>query len=147
MALTLALTGGTGFVGSHALSEALRRGHRIRALARKAQGPREGVDWVPGSLTDRAALLKLVEGADVVVHIAGVTNARTPAAFVEGNVLGTAHVRAAAGHRPLVHVSSLAAREPRLSRYGSSKLQGEYIARGSAGPCTIVRPPAVYGPG
>jgi nucleoside-diphosphate-sugar epimerase len=147
MALTLAITGGTGFVGSHSIDEALRRGHHVRALARRPQPPRDGLDWVPGSLEDGPALRHLVDGADVVLHIAGVTNAATPAGFYAGNVAGTAALRAAIGPLPLVHVSSLSAREPRLSAYGASKYQAEGIARGAAGPVTLLRPPGVYGPG
>jgi nucleoside-diphosphate-sugar epimerase len=147
MALTLAVTGGTGFVGRHALATALRRGHQVRALARSAQPPRENLAWVPGSLTDAPALESLVQGADVVLHIAGVTNAPSRTAFEAGNILGTAFLRRAAAARPLVHVSSLSAREPQLSTYGWSKLMGEAVARGSAGPVAIVRPPALYGPG
>lgn len=147
MALTLAITGGTGFVGRHSIEEALRRGHRVRALARRPQPLRDNLEWVPGSLEDLPALRRLVQGADAVLHIAGVTNAATPADFDTGNVAGTAAVRAAIGPLPLVHVSSLAAREPRLSRYGASKRQAEGIARGAFGPVTMVRPPGVYGPG
>lgn len=147
MALTLALTGGTGFVGGHAIAEALRRGHKVRALARKPQPAREGLEWIAGSLSDEAALRTLAAGADVVLHIAGVTNAANLRGFEEGNILGTATLRRAIGARPLVHVSSLSAREPQLSTYGWSKLVGEQIARGAAGPVTILRPPAVYGPG
>lgn len=147
MALTLAITGGTGFVGGHSIAEALRRGHKVRALARRPQPARPGVEWVAGDLSNAAALETLVAGADVVVHIAGVTNAPNRAGFEAGNILGTAFVRRAAGSRPLVHVSSLSAREPQLSTYGWSKLVGELVARGSAGPVAVVRPPAVYGPG
>jgi uncharacterized protein YbjT (DUF2867 family) len=147
MALTLALTGGTGFVGGHTIAEALRRGHKVRALARRPQPPRDRLEWISGSLADEAALHRLAEGADVVLHIAGVTNAANRRGFEQGNVLGTATLRRAIGARPLVHVSSLSAREPQLSTYGWSKLVGEQIARGAAGPVTILRPPAVYGPG
>ncbi len=147
MALTLALTGGTGFVGGHTIAEALRRGHRVRALARSAQPPRDGLEWIAGSLADEAALRRLAAGADAVLHIAGVTNAANRRGFEEGNILGTATLRRAIGTLPLVHVSSLSAREPQLSTYGWSKLVGEQIARGAAGPVTILRPPAVYGPG
>jgi nucleoside-diphosphate-sugar epimerase len=147
MALTLALTGGTGFVGGHTIAEALRRGHSVRALARKPQQPREGLDWIAGDLSSEAALRTLAQGADVVIHIAGVTNAANRKGFEEGNILGTAMLRRAIDALPLVHVSSLSAREPQLSIYGWSKLMGEQIARGAAGPVTVVRPPAVYGPG
>ena len=147
MPLTLAITGGTGFVGHHTLAHAKARGHLVRALTRKPRPPRDGLLWVEGSLADAKALALLADGADAIIHIAGVTNARNRAGFEAGNGLGTAFVRQAAGALPLVVVSSLAAREPQLSHYGASKLQAEHIARGATGPVAIVRPPAVYGPG
>src|SRR5215213_6105802 len=120
--MKLAITGATGFVGGHLLDLALAKGHEIRALARRAQPEREGVTWIDGSLDQPDTLERLVEGADAVIHIAGVINARDAAAFEAGNVTGTAAMLAAAekaGARRFVHVSSLAAREPRLSQYGS----------------------------
>jgi ZF-HD class homeobox domain-containing protein len=51
------------------------------------------------------------------------------------------------GVRRFVHVSSLSAREPQLSNYGRSKERGEAEVRHAALDWTIVRPPAVYGPG
>ena len=147
MALTLAITGGTGFVGKHALAQAVARGHTVRALARKPQPAGHGITWIAGSLETPASLAALVDGADAVIHIAGVTNARSRAEFAAGNAGGTAAMRAVTGKLPFVHVSSLAAREPSLSLYGASKRQAEDVARGVAGPWAMLRPPAVYGPG
>jgi uncharacterized protein YbjT (DUF2867 family) len=53
----------------------------------------------------------------------------------------------AAGIRRFVHVSSLSAREPKLSDYGWSKARSEIVVAASALDWTIVRPPAVFGPG
>lgn len=148
--MLIALTGATGFVGRRALDMALEREHQVRALARRPQEARDGVTWVAGALDDRAALDALVAGADAVVHIAGVVNAPDRAGFAAGNVDGTrAMVEAAAriGVRRFVHVSSLAAREPGLSLYGSSKAQAERVVMEFDLDWTIVRPPAVYGPG
>ena len=49
--------------------------------------------------------------------------------------------------RRFVHISSLAAREPDLSDYGWSKARSERLVAASGLDWTIVRPPAVYGPG
>lgn len=147
MPLTLAITGATGFVGGHVLDAALARGHRVRALARRPQPEREGVTWIAGSLETPDRLEHLVTGADAILHIAGVTNATDRRGFEAGNIFGTAAIRSVAGALPLLHVSSLAAREPGLSIYGETKKLGEDVARGSAGPVAILRPPAVYGPG
>lgn len=145
----LAITGATGFVGQAVLDLATRAGLEVRALARRPQEARVGVEWVQGDLGDERALKRLVGRASVVLHIAGVVNAPDAAGFETGNVVGTLNVVNAAlgaGVNRLVHVSSLSAREPQLSAYGASKLRGEKIVRASSLDWTIVRPPAVYGP-
>ena len=62
---------------------------------------------------------RLCDGADVVVHVAGLIKARKPRDFDAVNVEGARRVaEAAAAAAPhLLLVSSLAAREPRLSHY------------------------------
>ncbi len=145
----LAITGATGFVGSAVLNAALAEGHQVRALARREQAPRAGVEWVRGDLGDTAALAALVAGADAVIHVAGLTNTPDPAEFDVANVTGTANVMAAmkgAGGKRLVFVSSLSARQPELSQYGASKAKAEALVEASGLDWTTVRPPAVYGP-
>lgn len=119
----------------------------------------------PGSIARSGAL----DDADVVFHVAGVTKARTPAAFHAGNVVPTRALLdaiAERGARPrrFVLVSSQAAAGPATApdrpvteddpphpfeAYGASKLAAEAVVREHAGgvPWTIVRPAAVYGPG
>ena len=147
--MTIAITGATGFVGQAVLDQAAAHGLPIRALVRKPQPPRAGVEWVEGDLDETAALNRLVERADAVIHIAGVVNAPDLAGFTAGNVAGTLNVVTAAmlaGTPRFVHVSSLSAREPQLSIYGASKLKGEKVVMASPLDWTVVRPPAVYGP-
>jgi nucleoside-diphosphate-sugar epimerase len=146
----LAVTGGTGFVGHRLIHLALERGHEIQALTRRPQESRPGIDWIEGSLEERDALERLVAESDAVIHVAGVINAPNAAGFEKGNVDGTLAMLAAAtaaGTRRFVHVSSLAAREPKLSQYGSSKARAEELVEGSGLDWVIVRPPGVYGPG
>ncbi len=146
--MILAVTGGTGFVGRRLLRLAAKHGHSVRALARSPQAPCPGVEWVPGDLASLPAAL--FTGADAVIHVGGVINARRSADFTDANVEGTRRVLAAAGLagvRRFVHVSSLAAREPHLSRYGRSKSESETVVGESRLDWSIVRPPAVYGPG
>lgn len=145
----IALTGATGFVGQAMLDEAERRGLAVRALTRRAQGARANVTWIAGDLTSEAALADLVQGADAVVHVAGLTSSPDPAAFTACNVDGTAALIAAAKAAKLkrfVFVSSLSAREPALSAYGASKAEAEKLVEASGLDWTIVRPPGVYGP-
>ena len=144
------MTGATGFVGSEMLNQALAAGHHVTAVTRRAQPPQARLKWVPGSLADRAALDTLVRDADVVIHIAGVVNAPDRDSFEAGNAKGTVALVDAMrrrGIRRLIHVSSLAAREPKLSDYGWSKELAERHVKASGLDWTIVRPPAVYGPG
>jgi nucleoside-diphosphate-sugar epimerase len=148
--MRLAITGGTGFVGAHLLDVALAAGHQVKALTRREQPPRDGLEWIAGDLHDRAALERLVDDADAVIHVAGVISPPTAAGFELGNVAGTLSMLAAAtagGVHRFVHVSSLAAREPRLSLYGASKARAEELVHGSGLDWVIARPPAVYGPG
>ncbi len=146
---TVAITGGTGFVGRAVIDRALDAGYRARALTRRRQNEREGVAWVPGDLGDAAALARLVDGAQQVIHVAGLVSAPDATAFDLANVAGTRAVLDAAiagGAARFVFVSSLSAREPRLSAYGASKAKAEAVVRGSSIDWVIVRPPAVYGP-
>jgi uncharacterized protein YbjT (DUF2867 family) len=147
---TYAVTGGTGFVGSTLITLALEAGHQVRALTRRPQAPRENLVWIEGSLEDHQALASLAHGADAVIHIAGVVNAPDRAGFARGNIDGTlAMVGAAksAGVARFVHVSSLAAREPALSAYGWSKAGAEDVVTASGLDWSMVRPPAIFGPG
>jgi uncharacterized protein YbjT (DUF2867 family) len=146
---TLAVTGGTGFVGKHLLRLALSDGYEVRALTRGWKPPENEVSWVDGSLERSESLLKLCTGADAVIHIAGLING-SKAEFEAVNAGGTANLVDAArkaGIRRFIHISSLAAREPELSNYGWSKARSERIVAASGLEWTIIRPPAVYGPG
>jgi uncharacterized protein YbjT (DUF2867 family) len=150
MTPTLAMTGATGFVGGAAMRHAVAAGWRVRALTRRAQPERDGVTWIAGALADTDSLAEMMSGADAVLHIAGVVNVPTRAAFEAGNRAATANVVEAArgaGVTRFVHVSSLAAREPGLSDYGWSKERAEAVVQDSGLDWTIVRPPAVFGPG
>ncbi|MBV8229445.1 MAG: NAD(P)H-binding protein, partial [Planctomycetaceae bacterium] len=71
---TIFITGATGLVGSHAAEEALRRGHRVRALVRASSDTRRldqwGVEQVQGDLADPEALRRGVAGAEWVFNCA-----------------------------------------------------------------------------
>lgn len=156
-AVTVALTGGTGFIGRAIIRRLLREGMGIRALVRPASlascFQADGLTWIQGQLGDAESLRRLVEGAAAVIHCAGSVRGGCFADFAPANVAGVEMVvraaRASAATRRFLLISSLAAREPRLSDYAASKRRGEEILRAAGRDMewTILRPPAVYGPG
>ena len=150
----VALTGATGFIGGHLAAALHREGYAVRALARspKPKLGGTGVHIVQGSLDDEASLADLLRGVDSVVHAAGVLQAPCQAAYRQVNVNGTACLARLAAERDARHfllISSIAARQPRLSRYAESKAMAEaaVLRFSDRLALTIVRPPAVYGPG
>ena len=147
--MIVALTGATGFVGHAVRAAAARNAIELRALTRREQRPLPGVTWIEGSLSDPSSLARLVEGADSVLHVAGLTNTPDPREFERANVDGTVRLIDAAragGVARFVFTSSLSAREPSLSQYGASKARAEGFVETSGLDWTIVRPPGVYGP-
>ena len=149
---TIAVTGGSGFVGGHLLQQLLQSGYRVRALKHRADIPQhENLEVVSGSLSDPASLSKLVENADCVIHCGGAVAARSADGFFKANERGTANLIKATeqgGVQRFLYLSSMAAREPALSPYAASKRAGEDNLKTSSIPSwDIVRPPAIYGPG
>ncbi|MGH6932369.1 MAG: NAD-dependent epimerase/dehydratase family protein [Dongiaceae bacterium] len=157
MQKTAAITGATGFVGSHAVRRLIEAGWRVRLLSRRLpihpNLPDASLEVVIGDLDDPRALRSLVRDADAVVHVAGLIKGRTRAEIFETNVTGTqrlAEIATSQQTKPrFVLISSIAAREPSLSDYAASKNAGESALAANAADMswTILRPPAVYGPG
>lgn len=107
------VTGATGFVGGHLCERLVRTGANVRALARVESDttrlPRE-VEVVRGDLEDHPSLSGLMEGRDVVFHLAA---ARSPGTYGhtgrrETDVEGTASLAelAAEGRARFVFASS-----------------------------------------
>lgn len=165
------VTGGAGFIGSHLIEALVARGDEVVCVERPGASPRWIAD-LPVTLEtcgihSVAALSAALDGADVVYHLAGLTEARSPEDFYLINTQGTeCLLQAAATHGAraphVVLLSSLAAIGPcrngellgpdtlplPLSHYGHSKLLAECLMHAYADrvPGTIVRLSSVYGP-
>jgi nucleoside-diphosphate-sugar epimerase len=166
--LRVAVTGGTGFVGRHLIGALVERGDDVAALVRspaKAEAlSASGCRLVEGGLEDAAARRTLLSGAEVVYHVAGLVSAPSLSELQRVNRDATALLArdaAEAGVSRFLLVSSLAVTGPAprgrsldessgpgpVTQYGRSKQEGEAAVRASGVPLTVVRPPAVYGPG
>jgi dihydroflavonol-4-reductase len=122
--MRVALTGGTGYVGTFATKALLDAGHRPRLLVRDRAKlatklaaldiDASILDVVVGDMTDRAAVERLAAGCDAAIHAAAsveVLNRGDAKRTIETNVGGTRNVveaALAAGCDPVVHVSSVA---------------------------------------
>jgi nucleoside-diphosphate-sugar epimerase len=157
MSRTIALTGATGFIGSYLAQRLGDAGWKIKALARpgSARNRLAGSDiqWIEGHLENLDSLRHLVRNVDCIVHCAGTVRGASEKHFNQVNVEGVARlVHAASEQHPLPRfllISSLAAREPHLSPYASSKRQGEETLAAATAQMiwAAFRPSAVYGPG
>src|SRR5436309_87961 len=115
------VTGGAGFIGSHLIEALVARGDEVVCVERPGAPRRwlEGLDltYRDSGLDNERTLGAAFTGADVVFHLAGLTEARAPRDFYAVNTEGTARVlRAAAAHNGraprVVLMSSLAALRP-----------------------------------
>lgn len=153
----VAVTGATGFIGQQLCTRLLDTGRSVKALVRSpvaAQHLQEaGIELVTGDLADREALADLLADCDAVVHCAASVRGASQAAFDRTNVDGTAQLITAtkeiAPAARFIMLSSMAALEPDLSWYASSKFKAEQVLVSDAGELnwTALRPAAVYGPG
>jgi 2-alkyl-3-oxoalkanoate reductase len=152
----VAITGASGFVGRRLAPVLAAAGWQVRMLLRRDPVVSEWRDFSPqivaGDLRDAVALEQLVDGAAAVIHVAGLIKAARRHEFYAVNhdcaaMLAKVTARVApAAH--FVHLSTIGAREPKLSDYTGSKRAGEDAVREILGSrVTVVRPPAVYGPG
>lgn len=153
MSAAVAVTGAAGFVGQALVTRLLAEGRRVRALIHRTPLPirDNALESVRGGLDDEAALARLLEGSEAVVHVAGVVRGRDARDFLPVNAEGVARLarvaRAQTVPPRVILISSLAAREPHLSHYAASKREGEARLAASGLDHAILRPPALYGPG
>jgi UDP-glucose 4-epimerase len=97
--LTVAVTGGAGFIGSNLVDALVAAGHRVSVIDTRSPH-RPDVVGVRADITDLDSLTAALHGHDVVFHLAAVSNINValaqPVATAEINTVGTACVWEAA---------------------------------------------------
>ncbi|MFI9808613.1 NAD-dependent epimerase/dehydratase family protein [Streptomyces sp. NPDC052301] len=156
---TVAVTGASGFCGSHVAATAAARGADVLCVGRRPGPVGRHRAW------DAAREVPDLSGADVVVHCAAAVGDPVPGSGAEAamravNVDGTARLLRAAAGRPVVWVSSASVYAPgpgralitedhpvrgQLNAYGRTKAAGEALALAAG--AVVLRPRAVYGAG
>ena len=145
--MRVAITGATGFVGSHLATRLDSEEHEVVRLGRRA---RAGEEIVPASLDDVDQLAKAFSGCHVVAHCAGINRELGEQTYERVHVAATRNVVEAArraGVEKIVLMSFLRARPECGSAYHESKWAAEEIVRESGLDYTIVKAGVVYGRG
>ncbi|MFP4553284.1 MAG: NAD-dependent epimerase/dehydratase family protein [Actinomycetota bacterium] len=171
--MKVAVTGGSGVVGSAVVGHLLAAGHEVWALARSVEASEKlddlGAHVVHGDVLGTDAVGRLVKGSQRVFHIAGVNEmcSRDPARMWRINVEASLLVLDAAesaGVERLIHTSSaVTIGEPHgtvgaedsphrghfLSEYERSKTVAERLLfnRSEGTEVVAVNPSSVQGPG
>jgi nucleoside-diphosphate-sugar epimerase len=167
------ITGAGGFIGSHLVDSQLEHGHHVRAVdlhldLLRHQSAHAHLEAIRGDITEKDIVQRLVEGIDVVYHLASahLDVSLSDEHYRQVNVGATLSLLEAAeqaGVKRFVHCSSVGvigdvdnppADETTECRptniYEQTKLEGERAAldffRRTDFPVVVMRPAWVYGP-
>lgn len=150
----IAIAGGTGFIGRHAVARLLEAGHAVVVLARgRASELPAGAELRRCDLA-RGVTPELLAGCRVLINLVGIKRPTAELGFEAAHVelpRALASAAEAAGVERMIHVSVAGAERasPDAGPYLDSKRRGEQVLLEHAGrlAITILRPSVVYGRG
>jgi uncharacterized protein YbjT (DUF2867 family) len=147
------ISGATGFLGRKLAGTLLSRGHQVRALVRQGSEGRvpAGCEAVIGDPMDSTVYRRLLNGADTLVQLVGVSHPSPAKAALFRTIdlpAGEAAVQGArdAGIGHMIYVS-VAHPAPMMKEYIAVRSQIEDSIRAAGLNATILRPWYVLGPG
>ena len=150
--MRVAITGGTGFVGSNVARALLAQGDEVVLVARGTRrvAPREGLTVVRADVTRGSGLAEAFAGCQAVVHCVAIIREKGSQTFDAVIRKGTESVAAAAktagvGH--IVYISAIGAGPDPQFPYLYAKWMAEQALRSSGVPFSILRPSLIFGPG
>lgn len=144
--MKVAITGATGFIGSHLAVRLSSEGHEVVHIGRRSTGE----EIIKASLDDVDQLAAAFAGCQAVAHCAGINREVDGETFQRVHIEGTRNVVEAArraGVEKIVLMSFLRARPDCDSPYHESKWAAEEIVRESGLDYTIIKAGVVYGRG
>lgn len=104
----VAVTGGSGFIGSHLVDQLIEAGYEVLVIDHRVRPHREDVDFADVDIVNFSTVLNATRGCDYVFHLAAVANVNyafsQPLYTVEANVLGTTNILEAARHNGIKRV-------------------------------------------
>jgi NADH dehydrogenase len=150
--VTVLVTGANGYVGREVVAHLHNRGTAVRALVRSRSATLpEGVEQVPGDVTDPGSLAPAMDGAEAVIHLVALldgSDEQCERVNHQGavNVIESAR---SAGVRRLLHMSAAGVTEEHapLTKYWRTKYAAKQAAMRSALDWTVMEPSFVFGRG
>jgi uncharacterized protein YbjT (DUF2867 family) len=148
----VAITGGTGFVGSNTARALLGGGHEVVLVARGTRRvtPREGLTVARADVIAGNGLAEAFAGCDAVVHLTAVIREKGKQTFDAVIRRGTENVVAAArtaGVAHLLYLSAIGADPDPRFPYHYAKWMAEQAVRASGVGFTTLRSSLIFGPG
>ena len=148
--MRIAITGGTGFIGSHLARRLVAEGHHVVLLGRNRKETSVNTTFVPGDLSEPVVLADAFAHCEAVAHCAGINREIGEQTYRKVHIEGTRNVVNAAqqaGVRKLLLMSFLRARPHCGSAYHESKWAAEELVRNSGLDYTVIKAGMVYGRG
>ena len=150
--MRIAITGGTGFVGSNTARALLGAGHEVVLVARGSRrvAKRDGLTVVRADVITGDGLTEALAGCDAVVHLTAIIREKGRQTFDAVIRRGTENMLSAARAAGVAHVVNISAigadPDPRFP-YHYAKWSAEQAVRASGLEFTTLRPSLIFGPG